>query len=147
MFETYSPVSSFSLTLCVSFCALDKTATFFSLDRLVSLLGDEPHQSAMSELLVASQIFVSVQLIIFVLSPSRCACLKGVGKAHTPLQTSKGLRTTCPFRSSIQANWKPNIQAAAGGIIRILNIQSSLYQGEIGSWVFLPTHSVLNQRE
>ena len=33
LFETYSLVSSFSLTLCVGFCALDKTATSPSLDR------------------------------------------------------------------------------------------------------------------
>lgn len=32
----YSSVSSFSLTLCVGLCALDKTATCLSIDKVVS---------------------------------------------------------------------------------------------------------------
>ena len=35
LFGKYSPVSSFSLTFCVGFCALDKTAPSPSLDGVV----------------------------------------------------------------------------------------------------------------
>ena len=73
-------------------------------------------------------------------------CSKGMGNAHTHVQAPKGLLIACPFRSPVQANWKPDLQAATGKG-RMLALQSSPYQRETRSWVFEPIHSVLSQRE
>lgn len=66
LFGTYSIVSSFSLSICVNFCALNRTATSPTLTDS-SHVGDELHQSDCPEFLIASQTFVIAQAIFFVL--------------------------------------------------------------------------------
>lgn len=67
LFETFSSVS-FSLTLCVGFCALEKTASSPS---FLICVGNEFCQSAQTAHLVASQTFVIIQLALFVISGSQ----------------------------------------------------------------------------
>lgn len=44
----------------------------------------------------------------------------------------------------MQADWKLDLLAVAGEV-ETLDMQSSRYWGETGSWAFLPTFSVLSQ--
>ena len=69
-FGTYSPVSSFSLTLCVGFSTLDKTVTSV-LPSVRPHVGDEHQQSALLELLAASHTVVIVHAAVLVLSGSQ----------------------------------------------------------------------------
>ena len=115
-------------------------------------VGNEPLQSALPKLKVASQTFVIVQAMFFVLVASSrlgyaktCHRPQGVGNAHMAVQAPRGLLIASPISSPMQASWKPDLQAASKKV-GTLDMQSSPYWGETWSWVFLPTHSVLSQR-
>lgn len=67
LFVTYSFIYSFPLIFCTRFYALDKVATFPMLP-CWSPVGQEPCQSAWSQLLVSSQTSVTVRATVFVFS-------------------------------------------------------------------------------
>lgn len=72
LFATHFPVSSFSLTLCVGFCTLDKIATSPSLDRMVLYRG-----WTWPELLVSlKRLWLSKPPPLFLVTFSSWGCTK-----------------------------------------------------------------------
>lgn len=142
----YFSVFSFPFVLVST---LDKTAISPILDRLASCRRWSLPISPAKD----SQTFVLVQTAICVLSGPweiRVCHVAPVPWRHRKWARASrapgGLPNACPLGSQVQANWEPNLQAAAGKV-GTFGIQSGSFQGGTGSWVFLSTLSVLSQGE
>lgn len=140
VFGTYSPISSFPLTLFVDICTLNKKPAYFILidwshkeTNLISQPGLSTWLSFKC-LCLCCHCFPSGSQFLRV--QQNLQCTKDIGDGHILVQAPRGLLTSNPLSSLMQASRTLTLQAA-GRKIRTFYTQQSPSQEEIRSWFLI----------